>query len=151
MPAEYNPRKITDESYKKLKESLKKFGICKPVIANKNGVIIAGHQRTRAMKEVGIKTCPIFMLDRKVAIHDEIRFNLMHNRIESETSKCMIVGAENLEGGFSEINCDKIKIIRKGKGPFIKEICSLLVKYGDFGAVIIKESGEILHNNDYAF
>lgn len=51
--ADYNPRIISDESFSKLKESLRTFGVCKPVIANSNGILIAGHQRTKAMKEIG--------------------------------------------------------------------------------------------------
>ena len=51
--ADYNPRIISDASFSKLKESLQTFGVCKPVIANSNGILIAGHQRTKAMKEIG--------------------------------------------------------------------------------------------------
>ena len=33
-PADYNPRKINDKSFELLQESLKKFGVLKPVIVN---------------------------------------------------------------------------------------------------------------------
>ena len=45
-PAEYNPRKITDEEKTKLRNSLNTFGVVDPIIINmKNMHIIGGHQR----------------------------------------------------------------------------------------------------------
>lgn len=148
--ADYNPRKISNESFKKLQESLKKFGVCKPVIANKNGILIAGHQRTKAMREVGIKDVPVYLLDTKIAIHDEIRFNLMHNSIETENSKAKIINANNIEYGYTMLDPTDIEVIEYKKGKVLKEICSLLVKYGIWGSVIINEQGNVIHNNDYA-
>ena len=44
--AEYNPRTITEESQRKLENSLKEFGLVDPIIINlKNNRIIGGHQR----------------------------------------------------------------------------------------------------------
>ena len=46
VPSEYNPRKITDEEYTKLSNSIKEFGFVDPIIINlKNKHIIGGHQR----------------------------------------------------------------------------------------------------------
>ena len=45
-PSEYNPRKISDEDYTKLKNSLNTFGLIDPIIVNlKNMHIVGGHQR----------------------------------------------------------------------------------------------------------
>lgn len=45
-PAEYNPRRISDEDYQKLKNSISTFGLVDPIIVNlKNMHIIGGHQR----------------------------------------------------------------------------------------------------------
>lgn len=151
FPADYNPRKISDEEFKKLKKSLTLFGVCKPVIANANGIIIAGHQRTRAMKELKFKYCPVFVLNKKVAVHDEIRFNLMHNSIETENCKCDILDANNLKFGFNEITSNKIHNVEKGFGVITKCICKLISKYGNFDCAIINSSGKIIHNADYAY
>ena len=148
--ADYNPRKITEGAFEKLKESLNKFGVCKPVIANENGILIAGHQRTKAMKAIGIKEVPTFVMKNKIAIHDEIRFNLMHNSIETENSKGFIRNSQDLKYGFNTISCEKIEIIKCKNGEVLKEICRLLVKYGAFDNIIIDELGNIVHNNDYA-
>lgn len=46
IPAEYNPRKISDEEAEKLKNSLSTFGLVDPIVVNlKNNKIIGGHQR----------------------------------------------------------------------------------------------------------
>ena len=45
-PAEYNPRRISEEDYQKLKNSISTFGLVDPIIVNlKNMHIVGGHQR----------------------------------------------------------------------------------------------------------
>lgn len=52
-PAEYNPRYITDAEMKKLKNSIKTFGLANPIIINlKNNTIIGGHQRYEALVDM---------------------------------------------------------------------------------------------------
>ena len=150
-PAVYNPRKIDEKSFLKLQESIKKFGVLKPVIINKNGILVAGHQRTKAMKAIGITHTPAFILEEKVNVQDEIKFNLIHNSIETETSVTKILGAENLKFGFNTVKSEKIKIIKKSNGSLSKEILRLLNKYGSYGSVVINEEGDVIHNSDYAF
>lgn len=150
-PADYNPRKIKDNAFEKLQESLLKFGVCKAVISNLDGTIVAGHQRTKAMKAVGIEYCPIFILEKNVSLQDEIKFNLMHNSVETETAKMRIVNAADIPFGFSLVQNDALGIVHKGKGSIIKEISRLLSKYGDYGNIIVDESGNVIHNADYAY
>ena len=46
VPADYNPRKISDEDYKNLKTSIDEFGLVDPIIIYlKDNTIISGHQR----------------------------------------------------------------------------------------------------------
>lgn len=52
IPAEYNPRAITNDEQKKLSNNLKKFGLVDPIIINlKNKHIIGGHQRYEVLKK----------------------------------------------------------------------------------------------------
>ena len=45
-PADYNPRTITEEAKKKLRNSIETFGLVEPIIINtKNNRIVSGHQR----------------------------------------------------------------------------------------------------------
>lgn len=148
--ADYNPRIISDEAFEKLKESLKTFGVCKPVIANENGTLIAGHQRTKAMKEVGITEVPTYILKSKIVVHDEIRFNLMHNSIETENSTARITNVNELDFGYSMTSPNNIEVLEYKNGGILKEICRLLIRYGSWGSVIVDEQGNVIHNNDYA-
>lgn len=46
VPADYNPRKISDKDYENLKKSIDEFGIVSPIIINLSDyTIISGHQR----------------------------------------------------------------------------------------------------------
>lgn len=145
--ADYNPRIISQEAFVKLQESIKTFGVCKPVIVNENGILIAGHQRTKAMKTVGVKKVPCYILKTRIAVHDEIRFNLMHNSIETENSKTVI--NSELDFGYSFVQCDDIEVLKYSNGSILKEICRLLLKYGSWGSAIVNEQGTVIHNNDY--
>ena len=50
LPAEYNPRVISDEDYEKLENSINEFGLVDPIIVNlKNNRIIGGHQRYKVL------------------------------------------------------------------------------------------------------
>ena len=47
---------ITGDSWEAFLESIKSSGIIEPIVVNKNMVIVSGHQRVRAAKELGIET-----------------------------------------------------------------------------------------------
>lgn len=113
IPAQYNPREISEKSFEELKKSILQYGICKPVILNKNGTIVAGHQRTRAMKEIGLATTPAFILNSNIKTNEEIRFNMLHNSLETEESKIRIE-LENIQYGFQFIEPKQIIIEKKG-------------------------------------
>ena len=45
-PAQYNPRKISNQQFEKLGQSIEEFGLVDPIVINlKNNTIIGGHQR----------------------------------------------------------------------------------------------------------
>jgi len=62
-PALYNPRKNTPEAMDQLKKSIKRFGLVDPAVVNsaknRKNIIIGGHMRIRAAKELGYKNVPI--------------------------------------------------------------------------------------------
>lgn len=66
-PSEYNPRKISKESMGQLKISLTKFKIVDPFIVNsaksRENVVIGGHMRLQATKELGVKEVPVVYVD----------------------------------------------------------------------------------------
>jgi len=59
-----NPRLIKDEAFKRLVESIKSFPKMleiKPIVIDDLGEILAGNQRYRACKELGIKEVPVLL------------------------------------------------------------------------------------------
>lgn len=149
--ADYNPRKITEEGFEALKGSLKKFGLVKPVILNgKNNILTAGHQRTKASKSIGLKTVPAIIINKDIPMVDEVRFNLLHNSIETNISKTIIEGAESLPFGYSFVSYDKIKPIEYKNPEVLKEVSRLCMRYGEWGSVIIDEYGNVVQNSEYA-
>lgn len=62
FPYENNPRK-NDDAVKYVANSIKEFGFKVPIVIDKNNVIVAGHTRYRASKELGLKQVPCIIAD----------------------------------------------------------------------------------------
>jgi len=65
-PYESNPRHISDTQYKKLKDSIESDGYHARIKATIDGRVIGGHQRLRALKELGYDTVQILVPDREL-------------------------------------------------------------------------------------
>ncbi len=81
--AEYNPRQLTKEQHKHLKDSISRFGLVDPILVNKNkerqNIIIGGHQRVRIAKELKIQTVPAIELDLTYDKERELNVRLNKN------------------------------------------------------------------------
>lgn len=62
IPYENNPR-VNEASIKYVANSIKEFGFKVPVIIDSNNVIVAGHTRILAAKELGLKEVPCIVAD----------------------------------------------------------------------------------------
>ena len=61
-----NPRLIKDDKFKKLVQSIKDFPEMldiRPIVVNKDMIILGGNMRFRACKEAGIKEIPVIVTD----------------------------------------------------------------------------------------
>lgn len=63
IPYENNARTHSDEQIDKLKNSLKEFGFINPVIIDENNMILVGHGRVMAGKELGIFEVPCIRIN----------------------------------------------------------------------------------------
>ena len=61
-PYENNPR-INDEAVKYVAESIKEFGFKVPIVVDKNNIIVAGHTRYKASKQLGLEEVPCIIAD----------------------------------------------------------------------------------------
>ena len=151
-PAPYNPRKISDKQAGVLQESFKKIGFVVPIIINKkNNIIIAGHQRTNNAKKIGIDSVPAFYVD-DISVGDEIRFNQMHNGVETKDIDGVTVDASSYEKEqFINIPCNEFSANMKClKMTLVKEICKLIIKYGNVMSAVICHN-KVLFAREYVY
>lgn len=81
-PADYNPRKELkpgDPEFQNIQRSLKEFGYVDPIIINKDGTIIGGHQRASVLKSLGYTEADCIVVD--LGKQDEKALNIALNKI----------------------------------------------------------------------
>ena len=62
-PFERNPKIHPESQLKKLEHSISEFGWTNPVLATKEGMIVAGHARVEAAKRLNLSEVPVIYLD----------------------------------------------------------------------------------------
>ena len=62
-PYPKNAKEHTPTQIKKIAASIQEFGFNQPIVVDKNGIIIVGHGRFEAAKELKLKTVPILTVD----------------------------------------------------------------------------------------
>lgn len=152
-PAPYNPRKLSETAFENLCNSIKQLGLLKPIIVRaENGIIVAGHQRTRAMRHLGYTECDAYIIGG-VSTQDECRFNQLHNMCEREIDES---GARirlkcKLNLGVNFVAPSEIEVVSKGsRAELSKELCMLMMRYGDFCTPISDARGNVIISAAYA-
>jgi hypothetical protein len=83
IEAEYNPRQISEKQFEQLKDSLKRFGFVDPVLVNmhpdRTNIIIGGHMRTKAAKDLGYTEVPCVELNLTYDQEKELNIRLNKN------------------------------------------------------------------------
>jgi DNA modification methylase len=78
-----NPRKISSSEFDALLAAIKRFGFTQPVLVRKsNGLIIAGNQRVRAARKLGIRRVPVIYIE--ITDSDSQLLNIALNKISGE-------------------------------------------------------------------
>lgn len=150
--ADYNPRKIDPSAIERLCESIREIGVCKPIIV-RGTTIVAGHQRTRALRAMGVTHAPVFMLSSDTTVYDEVRFNQLHNGTDLDLDEDAVRINTDLAGktGFVTIEPDNVAGDLLSRGAKLRsEICRLMLSYGQWGACVATDDGEVIHAAQYA-
>jgi ParB family chromosome partitioning protein len=150
--ADYNPRRIDEAAVEKLKHSLRVVGCAKPIIV-RGRTIVAGHQRTRALRAMGVTRAPVYVLPTDANLYDEVRFNQLHNGTDLDTGdeNARVVGGLAGRSGFVHVQADQLSANQRAAGANIRhEIMRLVTIYGPWGACVANEAGEIFHAAQYA-
>lgn len=101
-PADYNPRRKLqpgEPEYEKIARSIEEFGYCDPIIINKDGTIIGGHQRTQVLLDMGAETADVVVLD--LDKDREKALNIALNKITGswdEAKLVELIGSLDVEG-----------------------------------------------------
>ena len=117
-PAEYNPRielKPGDPAYEKIARSIEQFGYVDPLVVNKDGTVIGGHQRLRVLKDLGATEADVVVLD--LDKDHEKALNIALNKITGDWDPVKLtelIGELDLDGydlsltGYSEKELEAI-------------------------------------------
>lgn len=112
-PYENNPRN-NDEAVEYVANSIKEFGFKVPIVIDKNGVIVAGHTRYKASKQLGLKEIPVVIADDLT--EDQIKaFRLADNKVSEFSLWDLKLLSEELEK-FEDVNLDLYGIKNEPNG-----------------------------------
>jgi hypothetical protein len=108
IPAEYNPRQLSNEQAEQLKASLQRFGAVDPAIINthpeRKNIIVGGHQRLKTAQSLGWETFPCVEveLDRDKERELNIRLNKNTGGWDWESLSTYFEVEELTEWGFTD-------------------------------------------------
>ena len=83
-PYENNAKLHPTEQVKQIKKSIKEFGNNDPIAIDERGVIIEGHGRYLALKELGYEEVEIIRLDH-LTEEQKRAYSLIHNKLTMDT------------------------------------------------------------------
>lgn len=113
LPADYNPRQMTEEQANQLEKSLKKFGLAEIPAVNVDGTILAGHQRMAMLKKLGKggELIDVRIPNRQLTDEEAKEYNLRSNKNTGEWDfdKLLSMDEELLKDvGFDEAFFDNL-------------------------------------------
>ena len=145
-----NARKISDDSLDDLANSINTLGVIRPLILNDKMELMSGNQRTKTMLKIGMEEAPAVIIE-DIAKNDYINFTLLVNSIEHNKSEVVIDNPHEIEYyKFIKVENKRIHTINF-KNPVVRrDIATSIVKYGQWGNVIVNDRGQCIFNSDYA-
>lgn len=82
-PYKNNPREIPIESVKKVADSIKEFGNNQPIVVDKDNVIVVGHTRWKALKQLG--RTKAYIVKKDFTENEAMAYRIMDNRSGEES------------------------------------------------------------------
>ena len=105
-PADYNPRTITEEARKKLRNSIETFGLVEPIIINtKNNRIVSGHQRYDILLDMLMESDNLAEREFDYLVKDDYGYIFDFNQLqikneEYEKALNIVLNNTNLLGDY---------------------------------------------------
>ncbi len=123
----WNPRDISKEAFGGLKASLKKFGCVSLIIINKRNMeIVGGHQRYKAMKELGVNgLIPVVIVDLDDKGQKVMNISLNNESIEGVWTDDLARVLKDIEdsgfGDFIGLKLDELRKENEAAGAVIED------------------------------
>lgn len=138
--AGYNPRKMSQGDIRKLRTTIREFGMVLPIIVNKDLTVIGGHQRLKVAKQMEMTGVPCVILDLTEAKAKalNIALNKIHGDWEWKMLKDVLQGLDTGEFDIGVTGFDS------------KEIEDLMTRFGDeYKKPEVEFSEELLLKHNY--
>ena len=78
VPYKNNPREIPIKSVKKVADSIKEFGNNQPIVVDKENIIVVGHTRWKALKQLGRSKA--YIVKKDFTQNEAMAYRIMDNR-----------------------------------------------------------------------
>ena len=117
LPADYNPRKISPRAMQGLKASLARFGELGGIVFNKRtGRLVGGHQRVKALADLGETQAEVRVVDLDVASEKAANLALNHPGIGGEWDDALLAVVldetrRDLPTAFDELQLDSLMLM----------------------------------------
>lgn len=95
-PYEFNAKEHPREQIEQIKKSIEEFGNNDPIAVDENGVIIEGHGRLMALKELGAKEADVIVL-KGLTEEQKNAYRLVHNKLTMNSDFDLRVLEQELE------------------------------------------------------
>jgi DNA modification methylase len=137
-PSEYNPRKASQAQVEQLTESIKRFGLVDPIIANsaptRKNIVIGGHFRLRIAQDLKHKTVPVVYVNIP-DIKQEQELNIRLNKNTGEFDYDLLANFDESllkDIGFDSKELDVIfQVDQKPEDDEVPEVKKTNIKRGD--------------------
>jgi len=125
-----NPRRLSQEQKEHLQKSISAFGLPQPIVINRNGVVIGGHQRVAILKLQGEKEAdcavPESLLSEKEVDELSIRLNKNAGSFDFDMLANAFDPHDLVDWGFSLDELHLEEIPEKKETP---KICQLTARF----------------------
>ena len=131
IPYEKNPKEHSKEQIKQIAKSIEEMGFNDPIAVDENYIVIAGHGRLLAAKELLLKEVPILILKHLNDIQKK-QYRIAHNKLTMSTGFCLemlkieveeiaLAGGSIELTGLTELEIEKLEIPIEGKIDLTEE------------------------------
>jgi ParB-like chromosome segregation protein Spo0J len=117
---EGNPRKMDDDMFRNLVNSLKEYGYVEPIIINKDKQVIGGNYRLKALREIFEENAEVEAVTIDLPKNKEIKLNIILNKITGEFDldklREVLISLDNAGESINDLgfNEQELNIITEG-------------------------------------